>query len=808
MYCSKCGTPLKGNERFCPKCGNSIASGTNAIWEQNAYINTNASVVEEADASVKAPSIETPYMENPENGMMEPEQEETEKRHSSKIYKILIPVVCVALLALFCGTIFLYKWYTGDEQSVIRALKKGDYDKASALLADDYDGSQQAVERTLSEIIEKLKSDYKNKKIEYSDAASELDAIAEMKISGMEQQIDDAKKYISTLYASRTAFETAENSYKNGDYAEAIRQYRNVIQEDDNYDAAKNQIEGAIGKYSEQVLQETDELVTAGLYKEAVNAVGGALEVLPDDEKLQSEYEACASEYADNVISEAEEYVSNDDYENAISILNEGIAELEKNEKLEDKLEEYTEAVSAEADKKILKKETLYYKNGTLGGWTEYDETGKIKKEIFYQGAIYEDDYEYDDAGNLIKKTSTHSSIDGDEVYEVATTKNKYDDAGNLIKVLHYDMDGKLTGYKKNKYDDAGNLIKESEYDSEKKLTGYRKNKYDDAGNLVKTAYCDSDGSQMECTKNKYDDAGNLIKTSDYDSENNLTRYTKYKYDDTGNLIKISYYDSESNLTTYRKNKYDDTGNLVKTLEYDSDGNIAHRAVYEYDEAGDLIKYTFYWTNDNYEQTIFEYYGDTQLVEDTNKDNEGENEDKDRKEDNTQSWKQAYIDYIDEIENEASSDVLFSLIQVNDDDIPELLIDYRSTAGGGEVATFDGMQVNTIHTYSYCVSYMPEKNLMCDSGGHMDEYYDYIYKIENGQFVKCYSGEYGAEDNSHVECDENGYPIYRYYWEGVEVEKDEYDELLNAAFDTSNKVSPYDNCVTGFDEIIEAIHAY
>ena len=143
---------------------------------------------------------------------------------------------------------------------------------------------------------------------------------------------------------------------------------------------------------------------------------------------------------------------------------------------------------------------------------------------------------------------------------------------------------------------------------------------------------------------------------------------------------------------------------------------------------------------------------------------------------------------------EALNNAMFCLIKVNDDNIPELLIDYQSTAGGGEVVTFDGTQVNTIHTYSYGISYIPEKNLMCDSGGHMDKYYDYIYKIKNGQFVKCYSGEYGAEDNSHVEFDKDGLPIYRYYWKGVEVEKDEYNELLNAVYDTSNKVRPYDNC--------------
>lgn len=66
---------------------------------------------------------------------------------------------------------------------------------------------------------------------------------------------------------------------------------------------------------------------------------------------------------------------------------------------------------------------------------------------------------------------------------------------------------------------------------------------------------------------------------------------------------------------------------------------------------------------------------------------------------------------------------------------------------------------------NYGFRYIEGANLFRDSGGHMDEYYDKIYTLENGNFVLLYSGEYGAKDNSKVEYGDDGMPVYQYFWE-------------------------------------------
>ena len=172
-------------------------------------------------------------------------------------------------------------------------------------------------------------------------------------------------------------------------------------------------------------------------------------------------------------------------------------------------------------------------------------------------------------------------------------------------------------------------------------------------------------------------------------------------------------------------------------------------------------------------------------------------------------WKQAYIDYVQEAGwGDTYFNYEFYLLDVNGDDIPELLVDFQTTAEGATISTYDGSQINTMYMWTYGFSYIPGENLFCDSGGHMDVYYDYIYKIENGQFIRCGYGDFGAENNSKVQFDEDGYPIYRYYWNNQEVNESAYNEMLNDLYDASRVISPYDGDAMNYMEVLAAIMLY
>ncbi len=92
MFCRKCGVHLKGNERFCPRCGAEVATGANDIWEQNAYGNTNAPIAKEADVSIKtSKSDKKPNLKN---------------RKKKRTAKIVIPVLLIVVLAMCFGGIY------------------------------------------------------------------------------------------------------------------------------------------------------------------------------------------------------------------------------------------------------------------------------------------------------------------------------------------------------------------------------------------------------------------------------------------------------------------------------------------------------------------------------------------------------------------------------------------------------------------------------------------------------------------------------------------------------------------------------
>ena len=197
------------------------------------------------------------------------------------------------------------------------------------------------------------------------------------------------------------------------------------------------------------------------------------------------------------------------------------------------------------------------------------------------------------------------------------------------------------------------------------------------------------------------------------------------------------------------------------------------------------------------------------------------------------SWKSAYLNYIEtntQIEDpeKGTHREIYKLLDLNGDGVPELYINFGSTAGGDAILSYFNGEIVEQKMYNYGFRYIEGANLFRDFGGHMDEYYDKIYTLENGNFVLLYSGEYGAEDNSKVEYGaednskveygDDGMPVYRYFWENEEVSSEEYERKLNEVYDTEKEVkifqdAQYDsekgryvgNGLCDYQEIIEAI---
>ncbi|OUP84200.1 hypothetical protein B5F07_08675 [Lachnoclostridium sp. An169] len=192
-----------------------------------------------------------------------------------------------------------------------------------------------------------------------------------------------------------------------------------------------------------------------------------------------------------------------------------------------------------------------------------------------------------------------------------------------------------------------------------------------------------------------------------------------------------------------------------------------------------------------------------------------------------ENWKTEYLNYIEEHGKKYDSLTgsyreLYKLVNINNDNIPELYICYGSIADGDVICSYHEGKVIEQSMYVSGFSYLEGRNLFCDSGGHMDAYHDIVYCMENGEFRRICYGDYGAEDNSNVQYDSNGYPIYKYYWNGTEVSsEEEYMRLLNEVYDIEQASSPFDNTVydselgryvgnglCDYEEIKQAINEY
>lgn len=174
---------------------------------------------------------------------------------------------------------------------------------------------------------------------------------------------------------------------------------------------------------------------------------------------------------------------------------------------------------------------------------------------------------------------------------------------------------------------------------------------------------------------------------------------------------------------------------------------------------------------------------------------------------NLEAWQQAYADYLLN-DSDAAAQEGYTLITMSDDEIPQLVEVGIDEATGCRIIYYAKGEVHSAQLNRLYFSYIPGENLLCNSEGLMDTYYDLVYSIVDGEMTLIAAGYYGAEDNSNVQFDAEGNPVYQYEWNGVEMSKEEYEDELFSVYDTSRAVSYDYSSLYSVDEMIEVIEKY
>lgn len=170
-------------------------------------------------------------------------------------------------------------------------------------------------------------------------------------------------------------------------------------------------------------------------------------------------------------------------------------------------------------------------------------------------------------------------------------------------------------------------------------------------------------------------------------------------------------------------------------------------------------------------------------------------------------WQEAYIQYLQQDSDVAGQDG-YTLINMSADEIPQLVEVGNCEASGCRIVHFADGKVHVTQLGRLNFTYIPNGNLLCNSDGNMDTYYDLVYSIIDGEMTLIAQGYYGAKDNSNLKFDSEGNPIYQYEWNGVEMSKEEYAKELNRIYDTTKAVGyAYDNLYS-VEEVIEMVEEY
>ena len=154
------------------------------------------------------------------------------------------------------------------------------------------------------------------------------------------------------------------------------------------------------------------------------------------------------------------------------------------------------------------------------------------------------------------------------------------------------------------------------------------------------------------------------------------------------------------------------------------------------------------------------------------------------------SWQEAYIDFLNKpySTTHRSEDGWdeYSLIYVDNNDVPELYIFTGSMAGGEIIVSFYDGKVRAMNRGRIGIAYMEYGGLLYSNAGKAVTYPCNVYMLEKGEFSEIGTGWY----REHHYDEELQEIVYSYFWEDSPVTEAEFEAHINELIDTINCIEP------------------
>lgn len=318
MFCKNCGNEIQENQKFCKKCGAFIVKPTEQAVVSDRQITQPVSPM--LNNNKPASPIKTVINERAS------EKVKTKISKASKA-KIICIAVFVAIAVAFVSLVAMY--FTSPAYSVYKNLK--DVDCSTAIReynssVEDSFVQKMFIKIALNGYSEKILSEFKDGEMNFEDSLSILEAMKEMGIKDIEKTIDE----VNRLNEAKSAFDSANKYYEDGDYENAIKEYSKITDSDLQFTDAQAKLTELYPKYASTISEKAKQLASSGDYAGALSLINTALGILPDGSAGKSELSQtksdCLNTYKKEIIDNATAMIAEKSYVDAINYMNKAIS--------------------------------------------------------------------------------------------------------------------------------------------------------------------------------------------------------------------------------------------------------------------------------------------------------------------------------------------------------------------------------------------------------------------------------------------------------------------------------------------------